>query len=342
MPKGELAIPAGSPSRRFIEVAPVRRIEGSRELRAVGRVTFDEARVVNITSAISGRVVELRASVGAWVAAGAVLLAIDSPEIPVIRADLQKARIDLDAAARNLERTRALVREKAAAGKEELSSEVDLKKAAAEVERLRARLKLWHKDESDETQRFLVRAPRAGVIVKRNVNVGEEVRPDAATPLLSLADLSVVWVLAEIPERELALVKRGQPAQVEVTSYSGERFRGTVSHIGEVVNPETRAIQVRVALKNPGRRLKPEMYARVWLEVKGTKAQVVVPKTALVIRHDKTVVVVEVAAGKFVPREVVAGNEVGDGREVLSGLREGEKVVVRGALLLDAELQSLL
>jgi cobalt-zinc-cadmium efflux system membrane fusion protein len=341
-PSQALAIPRESPSRRFLEIQTVKLAKGQRELAAVGRVTFDEARVVNIATPLSGRAAEVLVRVGDVVKSGQPLLSVDSPEIPAIRADLRKALVDLRAAEKNLERVIILIKEKAMAEKDRLTAEVDRDKAAAEVNRLRARLRLLGKEEGDESQRFLIRAPRGGVVVKRLVNIGEEVRGDGANPLLVLADLSAVWVIAEVPERDLLLVQKGRKAEVEVTSFPGKRYRGKVNHIGEVVNPDTRTIQVRVVLKNPKRQLKPEMYARLFLDVTGHKPRLVIPSRALVMRHDQMIVFVEEVPGKFMPRKVVVGAELGDDREVVSGLKEGERIITRGAILLDTEIQRVL
>ena len=334
--------PAESPSLRHLQTSPVRRATGERELPAVGRVTFDEARVVNITTPLAGRVTQLKATVGTVVKKGQVLVVLDSPEITAVRADLRKALVDLSAADKNLERVKLLVAEKAAARKDELSAEVDRQKALAEVSRLRSRLALLGKKESDHSAHLVLRAPRSGVVVKRSVNVGEEVRPDSPAPLLVLADLSVVWVLAEIPERELALVRLAKGAQVELTSFPGQKFRGAVKHIGDVVMPETRTIQVRIELENKDRLLKPEMYARVSLDLPRGEAPLLVPTRALVTRKDATVVFVQEAPGKFVARPVVVGSELGNDHEVVKGLKDGELVVTQGALLLDAEFQRVL
>jgi cobalt-zinc-cadmium efflux system membrane fusion protein len=341
-PTGYLEIPRQHPARRFLQVEKVRRSAAQRELPVVGRITFDEAKVVNIATPLPGRVAEALVAVGTPVKQGQPLASIDSPEISALRADLRKALVDLGAAQKNLERVRLLIAEKAAARKDELSAEVDENKAAAEVQRLRARLKLIGKDETDDSQRFVLRAPRAGVIVKRALNVGEEVRSDSAAPLLLLADLSVVWVLADIPEREVSLVHKGQKAVVEVTSFPGRRFPGKVSHIGEVVTAETRTVQVRISLRNPKRELKPEMYARVFLDVSLKTPRLLIPTRALVVKQGKTVVFVEEEPGKFRPRTIVVGPEIGENHEVISGVREGESVVTRGALLLDSEIQRVL
>ena len=333
---------ADAPSRKYLKTAKVRRAAGQRDLPAVGRVTFDEARVVNISSPIAGRITKLVAHLGAKVKKGQVLCALDSPEISAVRADLRKALVDLDTAQKNLERTQLLVREKAAARKDELQAETDHKKALAEVLRLRSRLVLLGMKEGDNNSRLVLRAPRAGVVVKRNVNVGEETRPDAPLPLFVIADLSVVWVLAEIPERDLGLVRKAKIANVEVTSFPGQRFKGTVQHVGDVVMPDTRTIQIRIELDNKERLLKPEMYARVSLDLPHGDAPLLVPTAALVTRKDSTVVFVEESPGKFVPRDVVVGAEIGSDYEVVKGLKEGEPVVVRGALLLDAEFQRVL
>jgi RND family efflux transporter MFP subunit len=187
--------------------------------------------------------------------------------------------------------------------------------------------------------RYTLRAPIDGVVVERPALPGMEVRADAGTPLVTVADLSRVWVLADVYERDLGRAMRGQRAEVRVPAYPGEVFTGPVTYVGEMVDPATRTVKIRVELANPGARLKPEMFARVSLAAgPGTPAALSVPASAVISDGAASAVVVALGDGRYERRTIEAGPEA-DGRvRVLAGLKPGEQVVTAGALYLKTAL----
>jgi cobalt-zinc-cadmium efflux system membrane fusion protein len=325
----------------FLETAPVEATaEGA--VDATGRVTFDDARVSRVASPLSGRVVELVARPGDRVRRGQALLVIASPDAEDAVADLASAESDLQLAERALARARRLWEDQAVPMKDVQQAEGDAVKARSGVARARARLEVLGIDPAApgaRMARYVLKAPIEGVVVERPALPGMEVRADAGTPLVTVADLSRVWVLADLYERDLGRAMRGQRAEVRVPAYPGEVFSGPVTYVGEMVDPATRTVKIRVELPNPGTRLKPEMFARVSLAAgPGTPAALSVPAAAVVSDGAASAVVVALGDGRFERRTIEAGPEA-DGRvRVLAGLKPGERVVTGGALYLKTAL----
>ena len=221
-----------------------------------------------------------------------------------------------------------------------LQAEGDATKARAASARALARLEVlgMSPDAPAEARpsRYLLRAPIDGVVVDRPANPGMEVRADAGTPLVTVADLSRLWVLADVYERDVASLSTGGRAEIRVAAWPGKVFEGKVTYVGDVVDPQSRTVKVRVEVQNPEQRLKPEMFARIALPGVATGPALAVPSQAVLSDGTASAVVVALGDGRFERRTIEAGPER-DGRvRILSGLTKGEHVVVDGAIYLSA------
>jgi cobalt-zinc-cadmium efflux system membrane fusion protein len=302
-----------------------------------GRVTFNENVTARVSSPISGRVVSLAAQVGDTVKAGDALAVLDSPDLAGAVADLRKARADEARKKPALERAHSLYDAGVFARKDLETAEADERQAHAETERAAMRLRNLA-SEGGEDGRYAVRAPIAGVIADRQLNPGMEVRPDLANPLFIITNPARLWVVIDLPERELSKVAQGQPVSVQVDAWPDDRFPARIEKIGEVVDPATRRVQVRCSLTNPERKLKPEMYARVTLLADENRTAVRLPNTALVTEGLYSYVFVEQTPGVFKRRRVQLAVQDRDYSYVASGVEPAERVVVAGAVLLNSEL----
>jgi cobalt-zinc-cadmium efflux system membrane fusion protein len=302
-----------------------------------GRIAYNENLTARVASPIAGRVTSLTLQSGDEVKAGAPLLTLDSPELAAAVADLAKAEAEEKRSRLAVERARALAEGGVLPRKDLELAEADHVETRAESARARLRLRNLS-PRTDGSSGFQLRAPIGGVIAERQVNPGTEVRPDLAVPLFVITDPTRLWVLVDLPERDLAKVERGHAAVVEVDAYPNERFGAVVERIGETVDPATRRIQVRLAIDNPQRRLKPEMYARVILVADEAKRAVRVPNTALVTQGVHTYVFVEREPGVFVHRRVAPLVQDREWTYLADGVRQGESMVVGGAVLLNSEL----
>jgi cobalt-zinc-cadmium efflux system membrane fusion protein len=180
-------------------------------------------------------------------------------------------------------------------------------------------------------------SPGNGVVIERELTRGETAEP--GKKVFTVADLSTVWIVLNIYERDLAKISKGAPAKITTESYPGESFTGKVSYLGDVVNPESRTLPVRVVVANPQRRLKPGMFATAEV-ITGMSSRdaIMIPLSALQKIEGKPSVFVQEKDGAFAKRELDLGRQFGSSVEVKSGLRDGDRVVVAGAFTLKSEL----
>jgi cobalt-zinc-cadmium efflux system membrane fusion protein len=302
-----------------------------------GRVTFNENVTARVTSPISGRVVSFSAQVGDSVKAGDTLAVLDSPDLAAAVADLWKARADEARKKPALERAHSLYDAGVFARKDLETADADERQARAETERAERRLRNLAPNDGEDGQ-YAVRAPIPGVVADRQLNPGMEVRPDLPNPLFIVTNPARLWVVIDLPERDLSKVAPGQPVSVQVDAWPDDRFPGRIEKIGEVVDPATRRVQVRCSLANPERKLKPEMYARVTLLADENRTAVRLPNTALVTEGLYSYVFVEQSPGVFKRRRVQLAVQDRDYSYVESGVEPAERIVVAGAVLLNSEL----
>lgn len=301
-----------------------------------GRFVYDENATSRVTSPLLGRVIALRAGVGDRVARGAALLEVDSPDLANAEADLAKASSDELRKKLAYERARRLHDHEVIARKELEAAEADYRQSQADTQRSSLRLRSLQSS-GHQNGKFVLRAPLSGVVVERNANPGQEVRPDLEAPLFLISDISRLWVLVDVPERSLASVHAGQTVAIETDAYRDQQFTATVERIGVAVDPVTRRVQVRCTILNADGKLKPEMFARVSFLASGERKGIRVPNTALVTEGIYSFLFVEMSSGTFEKRKVSLALHGNDHSFVDSGLSEGERVVVEGALLLHSE-----
>jgi len=314
--------------RRLIGVVTtqVERRALGRQVRTVGRVTVDESRVSHVHTKIDGWIEEVYADeTGRVVRTGEALLTIYSP-------GLVSTQEEYLLALRSRDRLAASPFEEVRESGESL------------VRTTRERLRLWDIPEKDierleETgegvKALTLYAPSGGYILEKEQALkGMRVTPGMA--LYTLADLSRVWVEADVYELEAPVVEVGQEARLTLAALPGRVFQGRVTYIYPTVEARTRTLTARLEFANPGLALKPGMYADVVVEAPGGEA-LAIPQNAVLDSGTRTVVFVEEEEGRFVPREVTVGARGGDYYPVLSGLEEGETVVSSPNFLIDSE-----
>lgn len=297
-----------------------------RTVRTVASVAYDETRVAQVSPRIHGWVEKIYVDfLGTSVQRGDPLVELYSPELVTAQEELLLAR-DL------LEETR-----------DEPDSRAH-RNAIRLLESSRQRLDYWEISEDQiaaleqtgQPQRSLVlRTPTSGVVVEKNAFAGAHVT--MGSTLYAVADLSRVWVEGEVFEKDLSLIREGQSARVQLESYPGESFQGTVSYIHPTVSVASRTGRVRVELENPQGRLKPGMYAEIHFTIPGESNAVVVPRTAVLSTGERDVIFVRTPDGTLTPREVTLGAPAGREIEILAGLEPGEVVVSSANFLIDAE-----
>ena len=320
----------------------------SDSLRLPGRVEPNAYRQVSVTPLVAGRVVGVSAQLGDRVRKGRSLARVYSPEVAEARTKYVSARAMLDAHDRELQRTRKLV-EIGAASRQELEK-IHAEHAAqiAEVESARSRLQLLGADvegsavtASQENAIISVPAPIDGIVTERVANVGLNVDP--GTRLFTVVDLSTVWIVADVYERDLQRVREGTRATVTTTAYPDRPLEGRVSFIDPQLNTTTRTAQIRVEVPNPRAELRLGMYTDVAIESSGSAPVLSVPKDAVQSVGERQVVYLSSAADRttFVEREVRPGRTLDGHVEILAGLSAGDSVVSKGSFFVRAEAERL-
>jgi cobalt-zinc-cadmium efflux system membrane fusion protein len=314
-------------------------------LETSGKVQFNEDRLVRVQSPVTGRVVEVVARTGDVVEPGHRLVVLDSPDLAQAKSDYAKAIADGDRSDKALRLTRELYEAKAVAQKEVREAENDYRKATAERERAASRLRtLGITDEhlrevgerADTTTRVAVTAPRSGVIVERNVNPGQVVaygQSDTPLNLFVIADLSAMWVLADVYEPDIPKVRLGQSITVTPPCCPDQRFEGRVSYISDIVDKETRTVKVRAVVPNRGRALKAEMFVKVRIGTDVTRV-LAMPQSAVHRENGDTFVLIDRGNGTYARRPVRLGADFDGVVEVLDGVTPNDQVVTSGGILL--------
>jgi cobalt-zinc-cadmium efflux system membrane fusion protein len=313
-------------------------------ITATGKVEVNADRIAHVSPRISGKVAAVRASLGDVVGAGQVLATLESVELGEALSRYRQSRTRLSLAKNNMERVKNLVDKKIAARKEILQAETDYRTAETELQTDRERLLLYgvsgaQIDSADGRRLLLpVRSPIGGVVTEKHAIVGE--LGDPSKSLYTVADLSSVWVLVDINEKELAKVRKGQSAIVTVGAFPDRKFRGRITHVADLVDEATRTVKARVEVQNPGRKLKPEMFATVELTLPpADSARLAVSADAVQELEGNKVVFATRDGRTFLPRAVRLGATSGGMVEVTGGLAEGERYVAKGSFLLKSELK---
>lgn len=331
----QYSVPANSPLRARLAVSPVAESSSPHVVALPAVVEADPARTVNIVPPLTGRLTELRVRLGDVVKQGQVVAVLSSPDLAQAFADADKARDALELARRALERARGVNEAGANAARDLEQAESNFAQARAESARAQARLGMLGGGGAahDASRSLTLTAPVSGTVTALNTGRGTYLN-DATAPLMTIANLEQVWVTANVPENLVGAVTRGQAADVALAAYPGLKLHGTVSMVSAVLDADSRRNKTRIAFANADGRLKPNMFATVHLAVPQAR-QLAVPASALLMNNDSITVLVEVQPWTFVRRTVETGAEDGDTVRILSGLAAGERVVVRGGVLLN-------
>ncbi|HXH85684.1 MAG TPA: efflux RND transporter periplasmic adaptor subunit [Nitrospira sp.] len=316
------------------------------DLSLAGKVAYGEDRYSKISSPLQGRVIEVRAHLGDRVKAGDVLLVVDSPEIAQAYSEYVKEDSDLQYATRAYGLAKDLYEDKAMPLKDLKQAENELVKARAEFRRAKEHLLSLRipaeeltkpLDKQKITSRFEMKSPLTGIVVERSVTPGQSVGGDVNQVLFTVADLDMLQVVADVYERDLALVKEGQFAKVKVEAYPDRDFPATVAAIGDVVDPASRTIKLRAWVNNQDHKLKPEMFARLLLQVGDATRILAVPKEAVLEVDGKQFVYLVEDSNRYVKQEVKAANFTTDQMRILEGLTPGQRIVIKGAVLIKGQ-----
>jgi cobalt-zinc-cadmium efflux system membrane fusion protein len=331
-----IIVPPDSPVRTKLVIEPVREKEIQRSLALPAMVEADPARTVKVSTPVTGLATELKVHLGDRVTKGQELAVIDSGDLAQAYSDDEKAHATVKLTKQTLDRTLLLEKTSAAAVKDREQAQNDYAQAVSELARAETRLRSIgvevHPKEGG-SRLLVLKAPVAGSVIDLQIAPGAFLN-DPTAALITIANLDTIWVTANVPEKDTALVAKGQSADVVFTAYPTEVFKGDVLFVSDVLDPDTRRTRVRVAFDNPDTRLKVNMFANATF-MAPKQNMLVVPTTALVLKDESDRVFVEVAPWTYEPRTVVVGFQQGDQAVITSGLKAGERIVVKGGVLLN-------
>jgi len=299
------------------------------------RVKIDESRAAKVGAPLAGRITSVFVELGQRVKAGDRLFSVASADIAGMRAERDKASVDLEVAKTQLARIRAMVEAHAVPAKDELEANQQLKQAEVNLRLAQAKLGSL-KVSSQHENEFTVVSPRDGVVVEKNILPSQQLSGDPA--LVTVADLDVVWVVAELFDADAVGIEQGTPARVTSPSLPDFSVETQVEMVSAVVDPVRHTVPVRVRLDNKDGRLKPNIYAQMRFAIAPNASAVEIAASALVSDGSHQYVYVEGPKGHFGRREIAAGPAREGKVPVLHGLSSGDVVVEEGALLLDNQI----
>ena len=343
-----------------LAVSPAEERPFAAMIQTTGVVMPNETRVAHVRPLAPGRVEQVHVRVGDRVTAGQALVTYDNIEMGQLAGEyraaaaaVERAEAEADVAKRALDRAGRLVESGGISRAEYERRDAEYKRALTGISSERAAManaeqklrrfgatsgelsKLGAGD-GGTGSRDVLRAPFAGVVTATNVAPGESI--DTQAELLTVADLSNVWVLGDIYQKDLGSVRRGQEALIAVDAYPGETFSGRITYISDVLDPASRTAKVRAEVTNRDGRLKPEMFVSMQVPTADTRSTIVIPSAAIQEINEQSVVFVQTSDDRYEKRVVTVGPAQRETVPVIDGLKAGERVVTTGAFMLKSKL----
>lgn len=311
------------------------RVVESSTLEATGTLSYDQNAVAKVGPKAEGRIVRVVHDLGDRVGLGTPLAILESQEVADVQAEVGRARAEADLARQNYEREQRLYQQKVSSQKEMLEARAAYESAVADLEAATAKLRTLGAAGTDVTG-FSVSSPVAGTVVERNAVVGQIADPQ--DQLFTVADLSQLWLITDVYEKDLSRVEAGQDVRIRTQAFRDAVFHGHLAYVGQVVDPESHTVKARVIVDNPGR-LRPGMFAISEIVLPEPDGTLAVPQEAVQELRGDTVVFVPEGGGRFRAIPIRTGPRVAGGLIIVrSGLVSGQRVVGNGSFFLKSEL----
>jgi cobalt-zinc-cadmium efflux system membrane fusion protein len=304
------------------------------EITLSGEVSFNENGVVKIFPRSSGQVLEVRVSFGDKVQKGQVLAVIRSADVAGSYSDLSTSGADIAIAKRQMENAEGLYKNGIASEREYTEAKQNYQKALAARSKIQSTLNINGGSKTTANGTYVLTSPISGYIVEKKVNAGSFIRQDMAENLFTISNMKDVWVMANVFEADIPKVKEGYPVKVTTLAYPDKVFVGRVDKISEVLDPENKALKVRIKIDNPGMLLKPEMFTKVVVTNKEDNMATAIPSDAVVEESGKSYVILYNSNCDLKVQEVDILKEVGDKTFIHAGINPGQRLIGKNALLL--------
>nr|WP_295922170.1 efflux RND transporter periplasmic adaptor subunit [uncultured Dyadobacter sp.] len=316
---------------RQIRLDTVRTESVRNELTLVGKVIPDENRVIRVFPLVGGNVEEVDVELGDQVRKGQKLATIRSGEVADLERQMIEAQAELLIAQKNLSSTEDLYESKLVPDRDVTTARQMVDKAQAELSRVKELFSIYGISKSSN---YVVRSPIDGFIIDKNVNRGTQLRSDNAESLFTVGQISDVWVMANVNESDIPKIRLGMPADIKTISFPDEIFKGKVDKIYNVLDPETKAMRIRIQLSNTSYKLKPEMHATVGLNFEEGGQMQAIPSQAVIFDRSKNWVLVFTSKSRIEARPVEVFRNLSQRAYISHGLTDGEAVVSMGQLLI--------
>jgi cobalt-zinc-cadmium efflux system membrane fusion protein len=301
------------------------------ELKLFGKITADNNKMAHIYPITGGFVVSINVELGDYVTEGQLLAIVKSSEVADFQRQLLDAKADLAVAEKNLKVAKDLFEGKLNSEKDVMASEKELDKAKAELNRINEVYSIYHLKQGSE---YRITAPISGFIVNKDITQNEELRNDRSEEIFAIAQITDVWVLANVNESNIPKVALGYEADVQTISYADKIFKGKVDKIFNVIDPATKAMKILVKINNPDLLLKPEMNATINLKFSENRKLIAVPSSAVLFDKSKDWVMVFKDKKHIETRLVEVYSKLGEITYLTNGISENEKVISKNGLLI--------
>jgi len=329
--ENEIIIPPHSTLRREITLKTVKKISKPHTLVFPAIVEADPTLTVNVIPPLTGRLLSLRVKLGDFVKPQQTLAEIKSSDFAQASADLAKAKAMLMFAEKTLKRAQEVYRAGGNSIKDMQVAQNEKNQAEIQVEQTNARLQTL--GQYGQFGSFKIEAPIEGRVTAINYGQGAYIT-DVTVPILTISNLSTVWVTANVPENLVGVVKKNQNVSIFIPAYPNKELHAKVTFVNSFLEPDTRRNKTRIAFPNPNGKLQPNMFASVHVEVEQPNL-IMVPISALLMNNDTVSVFVEASPWSFVRRDIQLGLEDGENVRVLAGLTEGERVAASGGVFIN-------
>jgi len=328
---GEIQLSAEEIQQSGVKVSAIQPEKIADQLILSANITANQDRIAFVAPRVEGRLIKVTANLGDQVKAGQSLAVVDSIQIGEARAEYRHAQSELKLAEANFQRTDKLYKDEIVPQRQWLEAKNAYERAQTSARESADHLHILAGSLDTGISTFVITAPFSGVVIEKDAVMGELSKPEGK--LFTIADLSTVWIEADVSEKDLGKLAIGSPATVTVSSFPDELFKGKVSYISSIFDKQTRTVKARIELPNPDSKLRIDMFARAMVDLTSSREALILPQEAVLLVQGQSTVYIQSDNG-FEARPVEVGEQLNKGVVITSGLKPGEQVVISGAYTL--------
>ena len=324
--------------KHMIQIDTVQNCSVTAELSLSGVVAFNDNNVVKVFPRSSGQVVESKVSLGDKVSKGQTLAIVKSADVAGNYSDLSGANADLSIAKRQMDNVASLYKSGISSEKDYNEAKQNYEKALAAKNKIQSLITINGGGKTAEGGQYIITAPIDGYIVEKKITAGAFIRPDMGDNLFTISNLKTVWVYANVYEADIANMKEGYPVKVVALSYPDKVFTGKVDKVSQVLDPQSKAMKVRIALDNTEMLLKPDMFAKVTVKNEEGRMALCIPRAALIPQEGKNYVIIYKNDSDLKVAQVTVSESVNDKAYISAGVSIGDLLITKNQLLIFNQL----